>query len=294
MPDRLPPLPALHAFAIAGRHLSFKAAAAALHLTPSAVSHRIAALERHLGVALFLRLNRRLELTPAGQSYLALVTEAFDRLAQGTAALTARHGRTALRVSAVPYFAASFLIPRLGDFLSRHPEIDLRVDTAQQLVDFGREAVDAAIRLGGGAWPGLAAERLLDVSATPVAAPAVAARLRAPADLAAATLIHLSNTPDAWPRWFEAAGLKGRVPPGGLWVDGMQPALQAAEQGLGVALGLLPLSRDELASGRLAAPLALAMPAGIAYWFVTRPGDERRPAIAAFRTWLFARIREFG
>ena len=290
MAYRLPPLNTLRLFEAAGRHQSFKAAAEELHLTPSAVSHGIQTLEDWLGVELFLRGNRSLSLTPAGQAYLPRVRDALQALALATESVPGRAPSGRLSVSAAPTFALRWLIPRLPAFRKRHPTITVELDTVHRVVEFPRDGIDAGIRLGRGGWPGLAALKLLEEDLVPVAAPALAARIACPADLAAFPLLNVAGVSEDWTAWAEAAGL----PPSalgdglkrGLRLDAIHMAVDAAVRGLGVTIGRRPTIDPELASGQLVEVMGPRLRAKTAWWLVTARDSLRRPEIAAFRAWM--------
>lgn len=291
MRQRLPPLPALEAFDAAARHMSFKAAAGELHLTPSAVSHRIRSLERHLGQALFRRLNREIRLTEAGQDYFATVRKAFDTLAQASQQI-GRSGaaREELRVSMVPFFAAARVIPRLEGFLNAQPGLRLYVENSTRFADFARDAIDAAVRFGDGRWPGLAATRLTDLAVAPVCTPKLAMQMKRSSDIAGQTLIHVTSFADPWPQWFAAAGLGGLKPKREVWVDNLAQSIDAAEAGLGIALGVAPLVAAKLAAGSLVMPFAPLVQVPHAFWFVCRRAEANRPPLIALRDWLVAEM----
>ena len=296
MAYRLPPLNTLRLFEAAGRHQSFKAAAEELHLTPSAVSHGIQTLEDWLGVELFLRGNRSLSLTPAGHAYLPRVRDALQALALATESVPGRAPGGRLSVSAAPTFALRWLIPRLPAFQERHPAITVALDTAHRVVEFPRDGIDAGIRLGRGDWPGLAALKLMEEDLVPVAAPALAARIACPADLAAVPLLHVADVSEDWTAWAEAAGL----PPAalddglkrGLRLDAIHMAVDAAVRGLGVIIGRRPTVDPELASGQLVEVMGPRLRAKSAYWLVTAQDSLRRPEVAAFRAWMRAEFTQ--
>lgn len=287
MTKRLPPLLALEAFDAAARALSFKAAAAELNLTPSAISHRVKQLEQYLGLSLFRRLNREIRLTEAGEDYYATVRRAFDQVAQ----VSLRVGRGAqqseeLRLSSVPHFAASWIIPNLEELLNRRPGLRVYVESSIRNADFARDAVDAAVRYGAGNWPGLNVTKLTDLSVAPVCTPALLKRLRTPADLREVTLIHFSQFPQSWSEWLQAAGLPAFEPKHEVYFDSVSQAIDAAENGLGIALGVAPLIGPRLATGRLVMPFGPLLPLQHAYWLACRKGDAGKPAIKALRDWL--------
>lgn len=286
MRRRLPKLSTLEAFRIAAAEGSFKAAAEVLSLTPSAISHQIKALEQDLGTPLFERRVRRLELTPAGRAYAAVVDRAFALLADGTQTLRAHHARQRLSLTLGSFVADEWLLPRLSEFTSAHPEIDLRLDTSARSRDLMREDVDVALRFGRGAWAGLKAVHLVDVFATPVVSPRL---YQGEGDLAAlGRLPRLQSTavPDAWQQWQGVMHLDLGAPASELWLDSYLALLQAASRGLGVALGLRPLIDGWLADGRLIAPWPTTPRPAAGYYFVHRPGELARPPVAALLAWM--------
>jgi LysR family glycine cleavage system transcriptional activator len=285
---RLPPLNALRAFEAAARHLSFTRAAEELHVTQAAVSHQVKALEERLGVLLFRRLNRALLLTDAGQAYLPAIRDAFDAIAQATRRLKAQETTGTLTVTTLDSFAAKWLVPRLGRFRARHPEIDVRISTSGGLVDFAREDVDLGIRYGRGAYPGLHAVRFLTEEFFPVCSPALVAGdkpLETPADLRHHTLLHDNMRLD-WRMWLMAAGVEGVDPTRGPAFSLSSLVVQAAVDGQGVALGRSALVADDLAAGRLVRPFTVSLPADFAYYIVYPAPAARQPKIVAFRDWL--------
>ena len=290
MTRRLPPLNALRAFEAAARHLSFTKAAEELNVTQAAISHQVKALEEHLGVTLFRRLNRALLLTDAGQSYLPPLREAFDILAEATQRLLADDTRGALTITLLPSVAAMWLVPRLGRFREAHPDIDVRIDASHHLTDFARENVDVALRYGRGEWEGTRADRLMTEDFFPVCSPRLLdgpSPLRAPDDLRHHTLLHDDSRTD-WTMWFLAAGIEGGDPAAGPAFSDSSLVLQAAADGQGVALGRSALAAADLAAGRLVRPFDISLPSAFAYYVVCPLATADRPKIVAFRTWLLA------
>jgi LysR family glycine cleavage system transcriptional activator len=289
MQGSLPPLGALHAFEAAARLSSFKAAAEDLHVTPGAISQQIKLLEDRLGVQLFTRRARTIELTEAGRLLITPTQQAFRLLADAVARVRETDVGRTLTLSLLPSFAALFLVPRLGSFRARCPDIDVRISATPKLADLGRDAVDVAIRSGLGAYPGLYVELLLTEELFPVCSPELLkgrVPLRRPADLARHTLLH-DETRTEWSLWLQAVGAKGidtsRGPSFSLW----ELALQAAVAGQGVALGRSALVTQYLASGQLVRPFRISSPAEFGYYFVCRPERVNEPKIASFRSWLF-------
>lgn len=279
----------MQAFELAARTGSFKAAAEQLHITASAVSHRIAGLERQLGARLFERGPRGVVLAPAGHALASTTGRAFGDLSRALARQGS--GSRRLRVSAVPIFATHFLLPRIGQFIAQHPEIEVQVEASMRMADMEAGLIDVAMRYGDGKFPGVAAEKVMDLAAVPVGAPALVKRLRlrTPADLARAPQVRVSPFGASWTEWAEGAGFdpeaferKGQK---SIQLDGMGQALRAAAHGLGIALGFEPLVDSEIASGALV-KLGPAVPTRGQIWFVCRPQDRGLPAIRALRRWM--------
>lgn len=290
MPQGLPPTPSLRAFECVARLGSFKRAAEELHISPSALSRQIQALERHLGHALFRRLNPGLEITEEGRRYLEVVARVLGELEAAQRHLA---HRIPLRISALQSFTEHWLMPNLADFERAHPEVEVEIEATFRYADFAREAVDAAIRFGTGPWDDLFNEPLLELEAFPVCSPRLAAGvrpLRVPADLAQQTLIHVVHTPDAWPGWLRAAGVPDLVPRREVRYDHVGITLSAAEAGQGVALSTDLHCASRLRAGTLCRPLPQRWASPETYHFVCRSEQVEEPRIAAFRTWLRERL----
>ena len=288
----LPPLNALRAFEATARLGSLSAAADELCVTHGAVSRQVKLLEDWAGVAVFERIGRRLRLTEAGQAYRTALGGAFDTVAAASGRLR-QVGRAAqpLTVNALPTFAMRWLLPRLAGFQRRHPDIELRLITSDEPVErLAPGACDVAIRRRVGAWPaGFSAEAFLAEHEIPVCAPALLKRapIARPQDLAQQTLLHADKRPGAWTRWLAAAGVpevEHRAPRQRF--DHFYLTLQAAADGLGVALGPLPIVLDDLAAGRLVAPLRGPRVPSPSYCWVVSSGLQDRPAVVAFCAWL--------
>lgn len=296
MPTPLPPLSALRLFEAAARHLSFKAAGTELHRSPSAVSHAIRALEKQLGVTLFHRSPGGLVLSEAGSAYLPEVRVALDRLASATAALPggkpgARRPQR-LTLSVAPSFGLRWLIPKLPAFNEQHPDIAVSLDTSHRRVDFDREGIDLAIRMGRGDWPDLQADSLLGEYLVPVCAPELARAIENPADLARQTLLQVTSVSEDWAAWARLAAIDADDIDleQGPRFDNIDMALKAAAAGLGVAIGRRPLIDADLESGRLVQVLGPPQPASTAYWLTGGKDVLQRPAAACFREWVCGEI----
>ena len=297
MARHLPGLGALKSFEAAARLLSFTRAANELGVTPAAVSYQMRALENQLGVKLFQRTSRVVELTEAGRVLLTGVGEALDGIGRTVARLRGTEGRPRLTATTSPSFAAKWLVPRLHRFLERYPDADVRIDVSDRLVDLSHEEIDLGVRFGKGKYPGLRVDRLFDETIFPVCSPKLLAGrrlLKQPRDLHHHTLIHVdwqaqwATWPD-WRMWLLAAGLRDLDPQRGLHFTQTALALQAAIDGQGVALCESTLVADDLASGRLVRPFEMSIkgPAEFAYYALTSP-TEARPLVKAFRDWIVA------
>ncbi|TAL53182.1 LysR substrate-binding domain-containing protein [Pandoraea sp.] len=296
MPFRLPPLTSLRFFEVAGRLQSFKLAAAELNVTPSAVSHGIVSLEQALGVELFVREARALSLTPAGADYLTYVAEAFALLVTGTQRLAAHRAERTIAVSCAPTLASRWLLPRLQRFRRRWPQVNVRVDTSRRQVGFPADGFDFAIRLSRAPDAGADWTRLFGEQLVPVCSPAyrdVLAEAAGQADLHRATLIHVDSASEDWQAWCDAAGMEGIALSGGLHVDSIQLAFEAAAAGLGVALGRYPMVERELAAGLLVEISPARVATQTAYWLVCADGADERPDLAGFKQWLVSEAEEF-
>lgn len=291
MAYRLPPLNTLRLFEAAGRHRSFKLAAEELNLTPSAVSHGIQTLEDWLGVPLFVRGHRSLELTSAGRAYLPRIRDALAQLASATEAVPGRRPTGKLSVSVAPTFGLRWLVPNLHRFHERHPDIEVTLDTALRPVEFPRDGIDIAIRMGRGDWPDLYALCLVVEELVPVCSPDMAASIAGAADLRSKTLLHVVNVSEDWAAWADLADVADLDLGRGLRMDTLHMALEAAAQGLGVAIGRLPLANADIAAGRLVPVLGPPRPCQTGYWLVTNRDSLARPEVVAFRDWIRSELK---
>jgi LysR family glycine cleavage system transcriptional activator len=292
---RLPPLNSLRAFEAAARHLNFSRAADELSVTPGAVSQQIQNLEDYVGAPLFKRTPKGLLLTDAAQTALPALREAFDRLAEAASLLTAAVDGRRLTITAAPSFAAKWLVPRLGAFEQKHPQVDVWLSAGLELVDLAAGEVDVAIRYGAGRYPGLEIKRLMSETVIPVISPGLLAEtpLDTPDDLKRHILLH-DGSPDPddscpdWSMWLAARGLRG--------VDGMRGprfnqsslVIEAAVNGRGVALAKRTIAQADLDAGRLIAPLQIATAVDFAYYLVHPKAKGRLPQVKAFIGWIEA------
>jgi LysR family glycine cleavage system transcriptional activator len=274
----------IKAFEAAARSGSFAAAGLELNVSPAAISRMVHLLEQRLGVALFERKANRLAPTAAGRAYQSGLTPIFDALASLTAQVTAPSALRVLTIGVGPTFAMRWLIPRLADFRKEEPAIDVRITTGGVAAPFGDDW-SCGITLGDGAWPGLVAEPLFAADLLPVCAPKLAAPLKRPADLKGPSLLRVAHSPDDWPSWLKAAGTS-RIAARGPEFQFYGQAMQAASDGLGVAMGIRPYIDDDLAAGRLVAPFALSVPKGMRWYLLYRAFQAEQRDFAAFRRWI--------
>ena len=274
----------IKAFEAAARTGSFAAAGAELSVSAAAVSRMVHLLEQRLGVALFERKANRLAVTPAGRAYQGGLTPIFDALASLTAQVAAPSNVRVLTVGVGPTFAMRWLIPRLADFRKEAPGIDVRITTGGAAAPFGDDW-SCGIKLGDGDWPGLVAEPLFAADLVPVCAPRLAQQLKRPADLRGASLLRVAHSPDDWPLWLKAAGV-ARITARGLEFQFYGQALQAAADGLGIAMGIRPYIDDDLAAGRLVAPFELTVPKGMRWYLAYRHFQTEQRDFVAFRRWI--------
>jgi LysR family glycine cleavage system transcriptional activator len=288
------PLNALRAFEAAARCLSFQTAAAELFVTPAAVSHQVKHLEAHLGVKLFRRGNRLVELTAEGETLAASLSELFGQLDLALDRATASSAAS-LRVSTIESFAAKWLAPRLHRFHRDHPDLKVRIETGNEHADVARGAIDVAVRYGVGGYAGVFSERLMDAPVFPVCAPSLMNDERRPLvkpdDLRHHTLLHDDSAagrpgvPD-WSAWLKASGATRVDATHGPVFASIYLAQEAAIAGHGVALGVGPLVEEDLQRARLARPFEHSLPNAYAFWIVHRHGAETNPAVDAFCRWL--------
>lgn len=288
----MPPLASMRAFEAAARHRSFKAAAAELGVTPTAISHQVKALEDHIGMPLFERRIRHVTLTAAAEMLYPVLRVGFDDFAEVVERLGAVQRRPVVRISATTAFTAKWLLPRVRRFQTDHPDIDLRLHASDDAVDLGAAQIDLAIRYGHGPYPGLRSEAMLPDAFAPVADPALA--LRTPADLRRVPLIHFDwRRPDdgnpTWESWFRAAGLPPVEPTSHLRFSEESHAIQAAVSGQGAALLSLVLVEEEIRAGQLVQPFGPLVD-GFTYHLV----EDNRPTSApvrAARAWVLDEVR---
>jgi len=291
--DRLPPLNAVRAFEAVARRLSITIAATELHVTPGAVSRQIRTLEDALGIQLLVRGHRQITLTRAGEDYYRAVTKAMDGLREATVRLTRRTRRTQLKVRAYTTFAMRWLIPRLSSFHAANAGIEVLLTASLDEVDFRREDIDGAIRLGDGKWSGANAYRLVPNILLPVCSPALAKQVRKPADLQRQVLLHSIARPEDWGFWLASTGADKLVDArSGMTYQSSAMAYMAALEGQGFAIAQRFLVEDDLTSGKLVAPFRQAVDMGDFTYYLLTPADRAEStSMATFRAWLLAQFQ---
>ena len=310
---RFPPLNALRAFEAAARHASFKIAAQELHVTPGAVSHQVKLLEDYLGVPLFRRLTRALELTTEAHAMLPKVREGLDALHAAVERVRAREDMCSLTVVAPPNFAARWLVPRLARFTGAHPNIELHIASRQSMVD-GREnghalvpeadtradSPAAMVRFGSGHYPGSRVDEVFSAVYVPVCSPQLLKGrhpLRKPEDLRSHTLLHDDTVIEegarpSWNDWLQSVGVTDIDATRGPHFSDAALAMDAAIEGLGVTLAIRSLLKPEIEAGRLVVPFDIAAKTGYAYYLLTPEAATENRAIAAFREWLLDEAKD--
>jgi DNA-binding transcriptional LysR family regulator len=300
-PHRLPPLDRLAAFDAAARHLSFTKAAGERFLTQSAISRQIAALEADLGVPLFRRRHRALDLTEDGRRLADAVAAALAGVREAVGAIRAPRRREVLALTTTPGLASLWLIPRLADFVAAHPGIDVRIDATHELRALAGEGFDLAIRYGRPA--ALGGEPLFEESVQPLCAPALLKRaglpLKTPADLRHHTLLQSSTAPGPgmpteWQSWLTAVGAGDVEPAALLSFNHYDAAVAAAVAGQGVVLGRRPLVDRLLRQRALVAPFKGETASARGYALVVAAAASRKPAVQALSAWLLAQARSAG
>lgn len=293
MTNEPPPLKALAGFRSAAQHGSFQAAARALGLTPSAISHQVSQIERYLGAPVFVRATRSISLNALGRKVL----KTADRLFIDFERLRGRSPQGILRVSALPLFTQAWLMPRIARFAAQHPEIQVAISSEHKVTDLSAGDADIAIRNLRTKPAGLSARKLMDISGIPVCAPSLKAGrkpLATPEDLTRHTLIQYSSRPDAWDTWFAAQGIPGLKARSTLTVDTVPAALEAAARGAGIAMGTHPLMWDaDVAKGLVPALSVRPVPQS-AYYVCTTRQRAHDPQVLSFTDWLFREAAKRG
>ncbi|MDO5102509.1 MAG: transcriptional regulator GcvA [Lautropia sp.] len=297
MRKKIPSTTALLAFEAAARHESFTRAAEELSLTQSAVCRQITTLEDLLGVPLFRRTRRGVQLTEAGLSYSRQIAPRLDALEHDTLAVMAHHGAASvLELAVVPTFATRWLLPRLADFQQKNPDVVVNMNTQTRPFLFDQTEFDAAIYFGDAGWPGTEAHYLMHEYPVPVCSPLLpgAKPTMTPEDIAQLPRLQQSTRPYAWRQWFNAAGIQVPHDMAGMRLELFSMLAQAAIERLGVALIPPFLIQQELANGSLISPCPQSLPSSRAYYLIVPERKAERPALTAFREWLVGEVKQPG
>ena len=312
MADYLP-LKALRSFEATARHLSFSKAAKELNVTTGAVSQQVKILEEFLGVQLLNRLSTGLELTEAGRSGLPLITQGFNNLTNGIRDIRDYGEVVPFKVWTTPSFASKWLIPRLTHFRTEHPNIDLQINVSEHMIEktadstgidetfFEENDIDIAIVFGRSLYSGLQAQKLMPVSIVPLCSPKLVSEgehpLRSPEDLRHHTLLHDSTPykgrPD-WGVWLKKVGLDDINARHGVTYNHISLVLLAAIEGQGVALGLMPLAKNDVDNGRLVIPFEPTFKLDFGYSIVCRERTLNDKIYVLFYQWLQSQMGDDG
>jgi LysR family glycine cleavage system transcriptional activator len=289
----LPPLNALRAFEAAGRHLSFKAAATELCVTQGAVSRHVLNLESFLGIDLFVRTHRQVSLTPEGVAYLQEARDALLRISDATTRARSRTDERTLRIKAPPSCSIRWLVPRLGRFHARHPDIAVQVTTSHDPIDFERDQVDVGVHYGEETNAEWRFERLFREVLIPICSRTLLRRGRkrcAAREIVDHTLLHSLRRPSDWRQWLDAAGLRGISAAQELTFENSTLTYQGAVDGLGVAIAQKALVTEDVASGRLAAPSDIEVRNPLAYYLVYPNRRAKLAKVQAFQSWIAGEV----
>ena len=284
---RLPAMQALQALHAVAKTGSISKAARLLNVTHGAISHQMRALEDFLGVRLVARAGRNIRITDEGEKFVQRVTLTLDELSAAVREASTGPASRELRISVVPSFATRWLLPRVGRFISKHPDIDLHITSAPS-TDLRRDEMEIAIEYGDGRWPGLQSELLWQDEFSPVCSPGLRPVPKHPCDLGKHTLLRAHW--DHWGPWFRAAGLDWKEPARGPIFNDAAHMLQAAAAGQGIALGRRSLSFDDLRCGALVEPFTIAVDAERPLYLVYAEGLDESKKLAAFRKWLLEEL----
>jgi LysR family glycine cleavage system transcriptional activator len=279
-------LGALRTFEAAARHASITKAAKELSVTPGAVSQQVRELEKALGVELFVRRSGKLALTEGGRHLAARLGAAFDQIERAVIDVAGDPGSRRLRLKVTPTFAIRWLVPRLTQFYEQHPEFEIEVGTYPRQEEADVEDVDFVVRHGRGGWEDAESEAIFPDALAPVCSPALAKKLREPADLAAHNLLHSMMRADGWELWLSAQGVAGLRPRKVTKLANAAVTYQAALDGMGIALAQLAYVAGDLADGKLVMPFRRVLRTGSGYHLVYARHKANRPNIRLFRQWI--------
>jgi LysR family glycine cleavage system transcriptional activator len=288
MMNRLPPLTALKSFTAAARLGSFQAASIELFVTPSAVSHQVKSLEEFLGIELFIRRTRRISLTAAGEDYYQSIQEALYEIDRSTQKLISTHQAGQLHLSLAPAFLTRWLLPRISSFYEAQPDIQIEMSAASGLIDFDRDETDMAVYFGNGEWAGIEVQLLRHYQQVPVCNPELlnGKEINSPSDLLNYTLLHIPKRKDEWERWFAQVGTAYKESKRGLYLSSGSLTTSAAINGLGFALADIGFVSEEIANGKLVAPLDEFLITEKSFYLVHQKKRALTYPMKAFQSWV--------
>ncbi len=295
MARKLPPFASVRVFEAAARHCSFKKAAKELTLTPSAISHQVKSLEDFFGHMLFYRRRSSLELTAAGEEYLQELTKILDHLEIATERVLALHEKSGLTIHLFPSLASTWLVARISSLRTEHPDINVRIVTSHEPLDFKFSEVDFAIQylrkrdVGKIVKPGFHADLLFDETMIPVCSKEyidTAGSVNETSDILNNSLILCETGFDEWQQWCSAVGIVYSEPPQRTYVDSRALALRAAVDGLGIAMGRTPFHDDYVAKERLVTPFPFELVTGYAYYLIYSKRKAQMLSMRKCRNWL--------
>ncbi len=284
---RMPPIQYLTAFDASARHNSFKLAAGELNVSPSAISQQIKTLEKHVGLSLFSRDKRELQLTQAGESFYQIAASTIARYERGYAQFVEQYYSSSLKVSMIPYIANELVIPRLHHFQERYPDVNLVVETSMQLENLASSELDAAIRFGVPPWGDQNVELISPAQSNLVATKAYFDKnpINRVSDWQQQTLIHIRTNTNDWQRFMDQIKFQFK-PKRELYFDSYGAGIRAAEEGLGIAMGVFPISNNKIAEGLLTTLSEQYSPLEEAFYLVTKHNDSKQENYRILLHWL--------
>ena len=289
----LPPLNALKAFDSVARHESVSHAANELCVTPGAITKQIQHLESFLGVPLFIRRHRQIILNEQGKIFQRAVSKALLEIQTATNNIKGSAQNSTLKIRSYTTFSIRWLIPHAPKFLSANPEISLELTTSLDPVDFARDNIDCAIRLGSGDWPNATSTKLIDNVIVPVCSPQYlkGKKMKTPKDLLACNLLHIKRRPNDWNLWFSGIGLSVDSIPQGMMCENSEIAYSAAKEGLGIAMAQYFLVRDDIELGKLVRPVMQSHDCGDSTYYLVMPSNTQQNIHSRkFKEWILSEI----
>lgn len=289
----LPPLNALKAFDSVARHESVSHAANELCVTPGAITKQIQHLESFLGVPLFIRRHRQIILNEQGKIFQRAVSKALLEIQNATNSIKGSAQNNTLKIRSYTTFSIRWLIPHAPKFLSANPEISLELTTSLDPVDFARDNIDCAIRLGSGDWPNATSTKLIDNVIVPVCSPEYlkGKKMKTPKDLLGCNLLHIKRRPNDWDLWFSGIGLSVDVMPQGMMCENSEIAYSAAKEGLGIAMAQYFLVRDDIELGKLVRPVMQSHDCGDNTYYLVMPSNTQQNIHSRkFKEWILTEI----